>query len=63
MLSGAVALAQREGLDGDRVRRDMLEARRKIEALGVSAAGLFDNEIAAIQKDTLPNSITRVSYR
>ena len=29
MLSGAVALAQREWLGGDRVRRDMLEARKK----------------------------------
>lgn len=55
MLSGAVALAQREGLDGDRVRRDMLEARKKIEALGISVAGLLDNEIAAIQKDSLAN--------
>lgn len=55
MLSGAVALAQREGLDGERVRRDMLEARKKIEALGISVAGLFDSEVQAIQKDALAN--------
>ena len=55
MLSGAVVLAQREGLDIARVRRDMLEARKKIEALGISVAGLFHDEVQVIQKDTLPN--------
>lgn len=41
--------------DIDCVRKDILDIRKKIESLGISVAGLLENEVWIIGKDKLPN--------
>lgn len=42
-------------MDSDCVRKTILDARRNIESLGISVAGLQEDEVQMIRKDALPN--------
>lgn len=42
-------------MGGGDVRKDLLDARKKIESLGISVAGLSQDEVQMMGKDTLPN--------
>lgn len=48
-------MEHKEDMGGEGVRKDLLDARRNIEALGISVAGLSEDEVQMIGKDVLPN--------